>query len=199
MNKSEHVFFIMQFLKPEIKNSIILSAEKLFYRYGFSECPVREIADAAGITVSNVYKYFKDKDSLLDAVLRDYSLLYKKNFEAFLLHQAEAEFSSSLENSLIQGLFGSIQHERTKFVILMDKSSGTIYGKFRENMVNQIVSHIIGELYSGTEKEFACRLFAGNLVSNLVMVAKNYGSDEKALTSVSLIVRFYLNGIKSIG
>ena len=60
----------MQTLKPDIRNRILTEAEKRFAQRGYLKTSMREIADAAGAGVGNLYNYFSNKDELFRAVVR---------------------------------------------------------------------------------------------------------------------------------
>lgn len=57
-----------QILKEEIKNKIVSSAISEFYGYGFNDASLRRIAASSNITVGNLYRYFKNKDDLIEYV-----------------------------------------------------------------------------------------------------------------------------------
>lgn len=56
--------------KPEIEKLILSTAKKLFLGKGFLKTSLREIAKLAGITLSNLYNYFEDKNDLFKAILK---------------------------------------------------------------------------------------------------------------------------------
>lgn len=62
----------MQTLKTEIKDKILIEARRIFFHQkGFEKTSMREIAEASGITVGNVYRYFKNKNELFYAVVQE--------------------------------------------------------------------------------------------------------------------------------
>lgn len=54
----------MQYLKKAIKTKIIASAVEEFRLNGFHEASVRIIAQNAGVSLGNVYRYFRDKEDV---------------------------------------------------------------------------------------------------------------------------------------
>ena len=60
----------MQTLKSNIREMILKAARGKFARKGFLKTSMRDIADAAGMGVGNVYNYFAGKDELFQAVVR---------------------------------------------------------------------------------------------------------------------------------
>ena len=54
----------MQFLKGDIQEGILKAAEEVFLEKGYKDASMREIASRAGVTVSNIYHYFTNKDEI---------------------------------------------------------------------------------------------------------------------------------------
>ena len=52
----------MQYLKEDIQEKILHIAEEVFSEKGYKDASMREIASRTGITVSNIYHYFTNKD-----------------------------------------------------------------------------------------------------------------------------------------
>ena len=59
----------MQTLKAEVRERIIKSARKNFAIHGYAKASTRMIATDANMTVGNIYRYYKDKDALFNAVV----------------------------------------------------------------------------------------------------------------------------------
>lgn len=53
------------------KEKIIAESMKLFSVYGFDSVSVRTIADAVGVANSALYKHFKNKKEILDAIVEE--------------------------------------------------------------------------------------------------------------------------------
>lgn len=60
----------MQILKESVKNNILNAAAEEFNEHGFENASIRRIAAKAGITPGNTYRYFKNKESILQAVVQ---------------------------------------------------------------------------------------------------------------------------------
>ncbi len=59
----------MQVKKEDINNDILKSARSLFLRKGFARTSIHDIADKAGVGMSNIYNYFGNKDQILNALV----------------------------------------------------------------------------------------------------------------------------------
>jgi TetR/AcrR family transcriptional regulator, cholesterol catabolism regulator len=57
----------------ETKEHVIKAAVDLFSRKGFNGTSIRDIANAMGMSISNIYHYFGNKEGLMLAILQDSS------------------------------------------------------------------------------------------------------------------------------
>jgi AcrR family transcriptional regulator len=55
------------------RGQVLDAARSQFALRGFEATTMRDIADAAGITASNLYRYFESKDSMIHAILGNFS------------------------------------------------------------------------------------------------------------------------------
>ncbi len=58
-----------QVLKLEVRNRVVAAALKLFADKGYAAASMQDLADVAGVTASNVYRYFENKAALFDEVV----------------------------------------------------------------------------------------------------------------------------------
>lgn len=58
----------MQVLKEEIRKKILNAAENIFYQKGFRGATTRSIANEVGISVSNLYLYYENKEAIFYGV-----------------------------------------------------------------------------------------------------------------------------------
>ncbi len=53
------------------QKSILVAALDLFSEHGFHDAPMAQLADAAHVGVGTIYRYFKDKNDLIQALYKD--------------------------------------------------------------------------------------------------------------------------------
>ena len=70
--------------QPEVRARIVAVAIEAFKTRSYSEVSVSDIADAAGMAKSNVYRYFDSKESLLTAAIETLLEDTRRRFEASL-------------------------------------------------------------------------------------------------------------------
>lgn len=61
-----------QVKKSEIKDRILLAAHRVFRQKSYQEATVSDIAEAAGVTPSNIYNYYRSKFDLFYDVYANY-------------------------------------------------------------------------------------------------------------------------------
>jgi AcrR family transcriptional regulator len=99
------------------RGAVLAAARDQFALRGFESTTMRDIADAAGLTASNLYRYFESKDSMIVEILGDFSdrllTAYKEVIGAgstvtetldailWLLEQASRQFGPEIE--ILQG------------------------------------------------------------------------------------------------
>lgn len=62
-------YLYMQTLKHSVQKDLLTAARAMFLRRGFQKTSMRDIAQASGICLSNIYNYFKSKDALFCAIV----------------------------------------------------------------------------------------------------------------------------------
>ena len=99
------------------RGAVLAAARDQFALRGFESTTMRDIADAAGLTASNLYRYFESKDAMILEILGDFSdrllTAYKEVIGAgatvtetldailWLLQQASRQFGPEIE--ILQG------------------------------------------------------------------------------------------------
>ena len=66
---------------------ILLAAETLIAKNGFHGISMHQLAKSAGIAVGTIYRYFEDKDALLESLQH---FIYRKIAEAILDHHDDS-------------------------------------------------------------------------------------------------------------
>jgi len=128
----------MQILKDEIKNAIIEAAVKEFSLRGYEKSSMREIAQSAGISVSNTYHYFHSKEQLFGSLVEPVSKQVKTVFKTTIEQSAEGGLrENKIEifiNNIVHTLLQMDDHQRLLLFILTENSTGTKYeGTKKEN------------------------------------------------------------------
>lgn len=190
----------MQTLKKEIQESIVDIAARLFYNQGFEETSMRQIANEMQMSVSNLYKYFKNKEDLFNEIVKGYYIKYMAGFSKFISEEQyhEDNFNSESNSFLVHAIFESIKTDPIKFVLLMDKSKGTKYVGFKYEVLLLLEKHIMKGIQQHNKQEYIIKILVSNFFHGVVEIARNYQSDEWALKNIDLLVKYHMNGMHSL-
>ena len=135
----------MQTLKSNIQEMILKAARGKFARKGFLKTSMRDIADAAGMGVGNVYNYFAGKDELFQAVVRPVTDEFKRLLEK---HHGQSGrdalkmFSEAYFRDCVNEYVQLIDKYRTLMRILLFLAQGSSLETFREQFTNRATEQV---------------------------------------------------------
>lgn len=132
-----------QFKKEAIKEAIDSSALEVFAKRGYKKTTVKAVADTAGISVGNVYHYYKKKDEIYYALVTD-------GFIDEIRQVISDKISMKPEG---EKLYSFIVENKELFLILFNGSEGTKY----EHAVTEVIDEA-AQLY--------CDLYFANVTHN---------------------------------
>ena len=188
----------MQVLKEEVRSRILAAAEKVFYKKDFRGAKLLEIAHIAEVPVALIYTYFKNKNELFNAIVAPvYEGFFSAIQEEESIDAPPAERFEQAGKKYIQGLL----REHRRFVILMDKSSGTEHENAKQKMIEGLQSHI----ERGLEKYSAVRsapmlahILASNYTEGPLEIARHYQGQDWAEQLLTLMDKCYYHGVESL-
>lgn len=186
----------MQILKDEISKHILEVAEDLFYKVGFEDTTTRNIATNVGISVSNLYLYYENKEAIFAAVIDPFYEFISLKLQEFLELKSSKEDINNTLNSLSRLL---IMKDRRKFIILIDGSKGTKYENSM-NMTIKIISEHISSLLSDAmiDKELVSYVLAKNMINGIVELAKNFKDENQLDDNINYLIAYHLRGIEAL-
>lgn len=180
----------MQYLKDSVKESIIKAALKEFNEKGYRNSSMRAIARNAGIVSGNIYRYFENKETLFNYIEGP---VYEKISDTIdRIKFAIQEFNGPWDDKqviafvkhLCNQFLKAISGYDTELLILLDKSSGSIYENTKKELVLQI-QKIIGlrQVPGAKEKDpFVLYVLASAYVEGVCVVLRDSkGRDKKAV------------------
>lgn len=183
----------MQVLKDEIRNKLLITAENIFYEKGFKDTTTRSIAKEVGISVSNLYLYYENKEAIFIAVVDEFYKYFIMSVEKFFKHQDEnIEVSTSI-SSLIEKI---IINDAKKFVIISDKSQGTKYEGFKQHMITMLNNHMNTQVNKSLVKdELILYILSKNFIEGIIEIAKHYKDESCLQSSINTLVTYHMNGM----
>ncbi len=189
----------MQILKDEIKNRIIEAATEEFFNNGFRIASTRRIIEKARVSKGNLYNYFQSKEELFYEIVTpvynymDYTL--KDTFG----HGDTETFDPLQINLLANQLCELLAEYRKQFIIILSKSEGTKYEGYKDQLINKLAEHYLKNFKTESDKEkmqILMQISAMNIINALLEIARKYKDQPWAKTSVELLMKYHLSGIK---
>lgn len=147
----------MSIRDTSIDPRLIESARKEFMEKGFIKAELKTICDNANITTGAVYKRYKGKQELFGAVVEKavetlYSFVSERtNVDFSSMSDEEVRDTWIMNDKFILEVFKIIWNIKEGFVLLLEKSAGTIYENFRHDFAFSM-THAYKQYYQEAKK-----------------------------------------------
>ena len=188
----------MQYLKDEIKNSIISAALDEFEKKGFNDASIRTIARNAGIAAGNLYRYFNSKEELFNYIMEPVS----ERFTALIFSDFKADANNvPVLADVMDKIMSFYDKDSREFMILLDKSEGSVYQNLKENLISLIEKRMKEELKPKLKAEgiviadeFIFHVLASMLVEGVLRILKQDKEDGRRIRKlISQMLALNLN------
>src|SRR5690554_1518485 len=135
---------LMQYLKPELKESILNAAIEEFYTKGYEKASMKQIANKTGISVGNVYRYYANKEAVFHGVVVP---VYEQIIQMIEQDHREEGKHDALDLSTLIEVLGTmlasiLVDHRKPLIILLDKSQGTSFEHAKTQIFNSLTAHV---------------------------------------------------------
>lgn len=173
--------------KKNTKQAIMDAALSLFSKKGYNAVSVEEIAKEVGIKAPSLYKHYKNKRAVFDAIFDEMERRYNKQTESMQMHFGDATkdkgmFAKISEDKLVEKVRELVQYS------LQDE----YVSKFRKMLtIEQFRSKELGQLY--TKRYVECLVNYHKILFDELIgleILKNENSYIMALQYVSPICVF---------
>ncbi len=168
-----------QILKDDMRERIIKAAKEEFLQYGYDDASMRRIAKNSGMTVGNLYRYFKSKEDINLSIVGDtYNLIDKvvQKLTDGKLSVTASVFGVKYDIDHLTGMLDECADEmvdiyeshKTEFNILMLKSklNDELTDWFSKLIVNLILTNYPVKGFDH-EMELLSRSYAVSIFSGL--------------------------------
>jgi AcrR family transcriptional regulator len=185
----------MKLLNDKVRERIVETAMDSFYEVGFEKTTTRSIATKVGISVSNLYLYYENKEAIFSAIIDPYYVYLNSRFEELLgVKNTKEEINDKL-GRLVKDL---IVEDWRKFTLLIDKSSGTKYEGSKNMAIRELKKHIDLIIADSTifDKELISYILSSNLINGIVEIAKNYQDELQLEDSLKHLIIYHTEGLK---
>jgi AcrR family transcriptional regulator len=192
----------MQYLKNEIREKIIAAALKEFKEHGYLEANMRSIARRSGITVGNIYRYFRSKDALLKEIMEPaklelMDLLFADKQKG--RHVQEHEYLFDID-SIMNNVIRVLRKYASELIIIIYESKGSKYENIKEEFISLIEKRLAEELLSGhsiqdsiNKNSAIAYVMAASFVESVFIIVKKYDQDIEKIDFLirQMIVLFF--------
>ncbi|NLN87303.1 MAG: TetR family transcriptional regulator [Syntrophomonadaceae bacterium] len=188
----------MQYLKEEIKNSIISAALDEFEEKGFNDASIRNIAKNAGIATGNLYRYFDGKEQLFNHIMEPVS----ERFIGLIFSDFKADSKNlPVLADVVDKIMNFYEQYSREFMILLDKSEGSVYQNLKEDLIDLIEKRVQDELMLKLTDEgiiiadeFIFHVIAAMLIEGILRILKQGKRDEARIRKlISQMLALNLN------
>jgi len=161
-----------QIKKEHINNKILEVSKKLLISYGYEKMSMRKISSEVGVSVSNLYNYYKNKEAVLQALVGDKSnaLLSLKISEDMLPSDFTKEGFLSYLDHIMSYIVSWLDENKELMIILLLKVKGSSYENFEERFINHYLEF---EMSGLSLIDVELELPSEHLISQLLMMYFN--------------------------
>lgn len=199
-----------QVLKEELRNRILTSAKKELLEKGVRDASMRSIAFNSGMTVGNLYRYFKGKDELImfivsPALEQLNEIIQNKTHDRLSLFQQTSSLGLSKQEMMmildsiaddLKVLYHDYKDELK--ILFMDSEVQNQISAWFTQLVGTMISDAFSELKSQVQEiQMFSRMIAVSIFSGLqecfIRLDDVNFSDEKTGVMIRLYLRLYLS------
>lgn len=187
----------MQTQKPEIRNAILRTAKELFYTRGFEKTTMREVSDGIPMSVSNLYKYFKNKEDLFYVLVNDYATHFLQGMKQELNHPDTEEQNPHRIENMVNGFSRAIHSDHQTFYILMEQASGSPFQNFKNACAQELIQHTLKALNQpmNSSVPLLVPILVSNLLTAVSQIAFRWGPSEPIKPLLLSLIRYHISGI----
>ena len=166
--------------RKQTEQKLIKSGKEEFLKKGYAKANLRDICKNAGVTTGAFYFSFENKEALLSAILAPVIADYEKMCSTFA--RREEEDPNTADDNERQ-MMEYLSEHRTEAIILMEKSAGSRYEKFRPQISQQMqaafTSYFTKFMGSTPDSELIRILVTMRLQGYMELIKGDYTVEER--------------------
>lgn len=191
----------MQFQKEDIKDNILAAARMEFWEKDFGKASIRNIANAAKTSKSNVYNYYHDKNALFAAVVQPTLSGIESGFKKLRAQNPETSgetYSITGQENVIVKIMKFVFRHDADLKLLLFRSSGASLSDFK-GRVTKLLADILDDWIShlAPDKDisafFICTV-AGFYIGVIEQILADGITREQAAEHFDVFLKFIYGG-----
>jgi AcrR family transcriptional regulator len=195
--------------KEHVRQSFVTAAGEAFAELGFEATTMAAVAERAGSSVGNLYKYFAGKQQLFDAavplaLVQELTRRTRARIRALGavkdVRDASTEYHDLAEDLVDFGL-----RHRAALVIVLTRAGGTPFADFSEQFVEKLTSWALDyarvtypRLEPGPLLRFVLRRAYQAFVASLAAALQHFPDDGDARAAIALFTTQHQAGLKRL-
>ncbi|MDD3128787.1 MAG: helix-turn-helix domain containing protein [Candidatus Izemoplasmatales bacterium] len=187
----------MQVLKESVRNAIVEGAILEFFEYGFQNANMRRIADRANITVGNIYRYYRNKETLFKEILLPAERAID-DLESFdqLLNITSVKSMDNV-NQIVTFVMSVLKpYTREIFIITSDPSSPH-YQKIKGKLENVIINKA-NKYYPKMFDRYFLKILASSFVQSFFTTLRdNINNIRRVQDVLAQMIIFYFRDVEN--
>ncbi|HPG91948.1 MAG TPA: TetR/AcrR family transcriptional regulator [Clostridia bacterium] len=187
----------MQYLKKEIRERIVDSAVDEFYKLGYSDASIRNIAQTAKVSLGNVYRYFANKETLYLAVINPVINAAQNRVDMLFMFTTDTfdkvphmivEFINEYANELSIVTKGSVEH--------YEKFTNAVIDSVSEN-INKLIAEQYPAIYRKIKNPDFHIAAASSFVHGLFFIVQQDSDDESKIQYIKEYLLYFFGKFES--
>jgi AcrR family transcriptional regulator len=194
-----------QYKKDQVKENIDAAALKVFSRKGYQAAKISDISACSGVSVGNIYRYYKNKDEIFYSVMpEDFSSRFLSEIHSKIsAEKSNADTDSSIFEEITEAFIRFMLSNRERILILFSGCNGTKYSGLWNELVESLLSvgrNIYPDQYGAYLLRFGSdgilRLIYENLISAYSQIlSSETAGDEERINQIRQINLYHFAGI----
>ncbi|MFW5794943.1 MAG: TetR/AcrR family transcriptional regulator [Bacillota bacterium] len=186
----------MQVLKKSVREAIIESAITEFFEKNYQNANMRDIAANANITVGNIYRYYKNKKELFNAILQPAERAIDKLAEVDTDNTNLSVDTKSDLDYLINFVMETISPYTKEIFIMIFNSYGTHHEKIK-NRLEELIVLKVSKYYPGKFTRSFLEVISRSFVEAIFIIFKNNIDNQyKIKVMLSELVVFFFRNLE---
>ncbi|AOT70745.1 TetR/AcrR family transcriptional regulator [Geosporobacter ferrireducens] len=200
----------MQYKKDEVKEKIDFAALEVFAEKGYTGTKIADIAEKAGVSIGNIYRYYKSKEEIFYTNIPE---SFPEELKKLLKDKIVSSKHVNLQERETFDEFWLVNEEvitfmvkkRLQILIVLHKGKGTRYENTKEELVDFLLEEVKssdlqqgGHFCYGKEGSLLLKILYENLIDMTLRIIENTRSIEETRQCLQWMNRYHLFGITKL-
>lgn len=189
----------MQTKKDEIKEQILVEAQKEFLLHGYEGASMRVIAKKANTTLGNIYHYFPNKEAILDAILEETIHGMHELVEGHLKMRRQVnsidEFLEALRKMEEQEEYQEMQYLMDERLLILFDLKTTHFVEDRNYVIREFKKHMAWHLGIEDSDSAYVDILVTMFISCIRHVLLEHKDKEKGMQEFMKVFKMLCSGL----